>query len=107
VARILRPGARFAFTTWEQPGFSERLKAQQLEDYRAALREAGFAVEVYEEPADWKRQQSATSEAAIANESALMEEMGPVIATRLLAMFRGMLANQASRRYVFGVARRK
>lgn len=37
VARILRPGARFGFTTWEQEGYSDRLKAVQLTDHAPTL----------------------------------------------------------------------
>lgn len=52
VARILRPGGRFGFTTWEQSGYSTRLGAPQLADHRPLLAAAGFDVEMYEEPPD-------------------------------------------------------
>jgi SAM-dependent methyltransferase len=41
VARILRPQGRFAFTTWEQRGYSERLRAPQLDDHRPLLEDMG------------------------------------------------------------------
>jgi SAM-dependent methyltransferase len=59
VARILRPGGCFGFTTWEQPGYSARLGAPQVADHRLLLTAAGFVVETDEEPPDWQGQVSA------------------------------------------------
>lgn len=107
VARILRPGGRFGFTTWEQPGYSERLGAPQLADYRPLLAAAGFDVEIYEEPPNWQRQQRALLEGIIASESKLAEEMEAPVAASRVAMARGALAEMPVRRYVFVVARRR
>jgi hypothetical protein len=46
-ARILRTGGRLGFTTWEQPGYSARLGAEQLADHRPLLEQAGFTIEAY------------------------------------------------------------
>jgi ubiquinone/menaquinone biosynthesis C-methylase UbiE len=107
VARILRPGGRFGFTTWEQPGYSERLGAPQLADHRPLLAAAGFDVEIYEEPPNWQRQQRALLEGIIASESKLAEEMEATVAASYVAMARGSLADMPVRRYVFVVARRR
>lgn len=59
-ARILKPGAVFAFTTW---CFLKGLKGHAaITDYRPVLKEAGFTVETYDEPADWRRRQRAVFE---------------------------------------------
>jgi ubiquinone/menaquinone biosynthesis C-methylase UbiE len=107
VARVLKSGGRFGFTTWEQSGFSQRLNAEQCPDHRSLLEAAGFEVEIHEEPARWREQQRAFSEGIIAAESALAEEMEPAAHARYLAMARGMLADLAVRRYVMGVARKR
>lgn len=107
VARILRPGGRFGFTTWEQPGYSERLGAPQLANHRPLLAAAGFDVEVYEEPPNWQRQQRALIEGIIASESELAEEIEAAVAASYVAMARGALADMPVRRYVFVVARRR
>jgi SAM-dependent methyltransferase len=106
VARILRPGGRFGFTTWEQSGYSARLGTPQLADHRSLLAAAGFDVEIYEEPPDWQRQQRALLEGIIASESELAEEMEAAVAAGFVAMARGALADLLVRRYVCVVARR-
>lgn len=107
-ARILRPGCCFGFTTWEQQtGYSQRLKALQLEDYRPVLESASFDVEIYDEPPNWQRQQRSLLEASIAHERELVEEMGSMAASKFLEMARGALEDMPSRRYVFGVGRRR
>ena len=105
-ARILRAGGRFGFTSWEQSGYSERLNAPQLDDYRPILTQAGFDVEIYEEPLNWQRQQRAVLELIIEPESELNAE-GPADSSRFLGMARGALNDLPSRRYVFAVGRRR
>jgi 2-polyprenyl-3-methyl-5-hydroxy-6-metoxy-1,4-benzoquinol methylase len=107
VARILRADGLFAFTTWEQSGYSARLGALQVADYRPLLDAAGFAAEVYEEPMDWRRHQRALAEGLIAAETELADEFGMATAARYLAVARGMLADLPVRRYVFVLARRR
>ncbi len=46
VARILRPSARFVFTSWDFTFSSP--EEPQLTDHRPLVREAGFVVEAYE-----------------------------------------------------------
>jgi SAM-dependent methyltransferase len=104
--RILRPGARFAFTTWEQDGYSARLKTAQLADHRPVLAEAGFDIELYEEPPAWRRQQRAVLEGLLASEQELAAELERLTVDRFMGMARGMLAEMPERRYVSAIARR-
>lgn len=84
VARILRPGARFVFTTWDVdvtlPGFPP-----QVNDHRSLLREAGFTVETYEETPGWEDRQRAVYEGLRAAQAGVIAEMGEVAAGPLLA----------------------
>jgi ubiquinone/menaquinone biosynthesis C-methylase UbiE len=74
-ARILRPGARFIFTTWEMsipiPDFPP-----QVNDHRPLLAEAGFEVERYEETAEWERRQRGVYAGILAAKEALIQERG-------------------------------
>src|SRR5262245_49314494 len=80
VARILRPGARFGFTTWEQHRYSARLDALQLADHRPLLEASCFAIETHEEPLDWQRQHAALASGIIAAETQLAAEIGAAAA---------------------------
>jgi SAM-dependent methyltransferase len=106
VRRILCPGARFAFTTWDQEGYSTRLQAAQLADHRPLLTEAGFDIELYEEPPAWRQQQRAVLESLLALEQELAAELERPTVDRFLGMARGMLAEMPDRRYVSAIARR-
>jgi SAM-dependent methyltransferase len=107
VRRILCPGARFAFTTWDQEGYSTRLQAPQLADHRPLLTEAGFDIELYEEPPAWRQQQRAVLEGLLALEQELAAELERPTVDRFLGMARGMLGEMPDRRYVSAVARRR
>lgn len=84
VARILRSGARFVFTTWDvdvvPPGWPP-----QMRDHRPILREAGFAVESYAETPEWESRQRAAYEGLRDAHSQVIAEMGEVAAEPLLA----------------------
>ncbi len=112
VARILRLGGRFAFTTWEQIepavmqphpllGTADNAEYHPLEHHHL-LDETGLAVDTYEEPPGWRRQQQALAEGIMANEVELTQDMG----AHYPAMARNFLANLGSMRYLFIVARR-
>jgi ubiquinone/menaquinone biosynthesis C-methylase UbiE len=118
VARILRSGGRFAFTTWEQVGRSAAADSERAAlsatfqahplvesaraDYRSLLEDAGFAVETYEEPPGWRGQQRALAEGIIAAEEEVTREMG----AHYPAMARVFVADLPAVRYVFVAARR-
>ena len=106
-ARILRPNGRFGFTSWEQHGSSQRLDAPQLGDYRPILEQAGFDVEVYDEPPNWRQQQRTLLEDVVAHEHELAKEMERTAWAQFASMARGALEDMPSRRYVFGIARRR
>ena len=108
VARILRPGGGFVFTTWEfeitpvqQAGW-----APQLSDHTDLLRDAGFLVATYEETPDWRRRQLAVYDAWLTNESALIAELGDEAASDLLDEARDMPALLERSRRVMVTARK-
>jgi SAM-dependent methyltransferase len=105
VARILRPGARFGFTTWEEDGYSERLKSEQIPDHRPVLDAAGFEVDTYQEPENWRQQQRAVLEGLLASEQDLTTEKGKSTADHFMALANGMLNAMPKRRYVVILAR--
>jgi ubiquinone/menaquinone biosynthesis C-methylase UbiE len=82
-ARILKPGARFAFTNWDRdlspPGYPP-----PLNDHRPLLGQAGFEVEVYEIQPGAEDKRRAYYERVVASEPALIEEMGDQGARKLL-----------------------
>jgi SAM-dependent methyltransferase len=119
VARILRPGGRFAFTTWEQlthPAAGDDPQRQALAatfrdhpllhsaqiDYRQLTGQAGLTVGTYHEPPGWRHQQQALAEGIIAAESDLTSDMG----RHYPAMARVFLTNLPNVRYVLAIAHR-
>jgi ubiquinone/menaquinone biosynthesis C-methylase UbiE len=106
-ARILKSGGVLGLTTWEQPGDSERLRAEQCADYRPLLEAEGLSIEAYEEPPNWQRQQRALAEGLIAAENDMVKEMEPATAARFASMARGSLADMPLRRYIRISARKR
>jgi ubiquinone/menaquinone biosynthesis C-methylase UbiE len=84
VARLLRSGARFVFTTWDVE-VAPAAWPPQLNDHRPVLREAGFTVETYEETPEWEPRQRAVYEGLRGAQAQVMAEMGEVAAGPLLA----------------------
>lgn len=68
--RILKPGARFCFTTWEVD------EPNRVKDYRPLLERFDFAVETYEESPDWRRRQQGVHERILAEKDQIISEMG-------------------------------
>ncbi len=89
-ARILKPGARFAFTNWDRdltpPGY-----LPPLNDHRPLLEQAGFEVESYQVQPDAETQRRAVYEAVLAAEQDLIQEMGDEGAARLMFEAKGTL----------------
>ena len=118
IARILRPGARLAFTTWERLGrpagddpqrralastFHDHPLLQSARvDYRQLIETAGLTVEAYQEPPGWRPQQLALAEGIIAAEAEVTGDMG----RHYPAMARVFLASLPDTRYILIVARR-
>ena len=104
VARILRPGARFVFTTWE----TDKLKTPLIvKDHRPFLGDAGFEVEVYDEMSGWEQSQRDAYEAVLATKDALIEEMGRAAAKQLIKEAERMLPRLDQVRRILVVARKR
>jgi len=112
IARILKPGARFAFTTWDRdrtpPGYPP-----PLGDHRPLLAETGFAVESYDLQPDAEVKRRAYYERLVAAEATLVRELGEEATGRLLFEAKGTLGlvdgvdYLAHSRRIFVVARKR
>jgi ubiquinone/menaquinone biosynthesis C-methylase UbiE len=89
-ARILKPGARLAFTNWDRdrtpPGY-----LPPVADHRPLLVQAGFEVETYQVQPDAETKRRAVYEAIVAAEQDLVQEMGEDAAARLMFEAKGTL----------------
>jgi ubiquinone/menaquinone biosynthesis C-methylase UbiE len=89
-ARILKPGARLAFTNWDRdrtpPGY-----LPPLADHRPLLEQAGFEIETYQAQPDAETKRRAVYETIVAAEQDLMQEMGNEAAARLMFEAKGTL----------------
>jgi len=86
VGRLLRPGARFIFTTWDF-GISPP-DEPQVADHRPLLHEAGFAVDAYEGTAHWEHYFRALLAGYEAARNDLAAEFGVGAADDLIAYYR-------------------
>lgn len=104
VVRILRPGTRFIFTTWDfavsPPDDS------QISDHRPLLAEAGFAVETYEETENWEGYYRALVAEYEAARDDLVRELGETEADEMLAHYRRRAALLPGWRRIRVVARK-
>ena len=111
VARILRPGGRFVFTSYELD--PERaaglpiLGADIVDDYRPALEKAGFAVTTYEQVSGWPEPMTATYSAIVEAKDALTQEMGEAATNALLLEMALTLEHRPYRRRVLAAATRE
>jgi SAM-dependent methyltransferase len=83
VARIIRPGGRFAFVAFELD--ADRIAglplwADPVSDYRPVLQEVGFNVVSYDQIPGWRRRLAAGFGAVLAESDALEAELGEVAA---------------------------
>lgn len=111
-ARVLKPGARLAFTSWERdlspPGYPPAVS-----DLRPLLPEAGFEVELYEEMPDAETQRRAIYQRYIERQEALARELGAEGVQLLMFEARTSLGLEdgtdylAHSRRIFVVARRQ
>ena len=79
VARILRPGGRFAFVAFElDPGRVAGLPfwKDPVPDYRPLLEQAGFEIVHYEQLPNWRSEVAAAFGAVLAQRQALEAELG-------------------------------
>ena len=89
-ARILKPGARLAFTNWDRDRTPPSY-LPPLADHRPLLEQAGFEIETYQVQADAEKKRRAVYEAIVAAEQDLVQEMGDEAAARLLFEAKGTL----------------
>jgi SAM-dependent methyltransferase len=82
VARVVKSGAVFAFTTWLSLKPVKGLA--YVSDYRPLLEEAGFAVELYREPVGWERRERAVFAQILDSADSLKAEVGEAVAAMLL-----------------------
>ena len=83
VARILKPGRLFVFTTWELRRPSVSLRLDPILDYRPFLELSGFRVELYEETPDWENRMREVFAGILNRMAEVREEMGEAEASRL------------------------
>ncbi|MCG8637214.1 MAG: class I SAM-dependent methyltransferase [Desulfobacterales bacterium] len=78
ISRVLKPGGRFAFTTWDGniPFMPD--------DHKKNLEDSGFDIEVYEETRGWKERQLAVYEGIINAKAMLEKEMGKRLAAPII-----------------------
>lgn len=88
IARILKPDARFAGTTFELGTPSAALAAPAFIDYPSAFTAAGFAVEVYEEAEGWRELLQRVTGEILASEAKLGREIHPLALQRVCAWAR-------------------
>ena len=85
--RILRAGARLAFSAFEaNPERVDGLPVlgfDPVPDYAPLLADAGFSVDWYRESADWAERVRATFGAVVNTMATLTEEMGQAAASSL------------------------
>jgi len=98
VARILRPGGRFALTWWQSTRPGGRGDSRLLQ-------ENGFMIEECYEPPGWRQPQLAAYEAILAEQSALIEEMGAAAGQIYIDDVKGGPAFVADRRRELVVGR--
>jgi ubiquinone/menaquinone biosynthesis C-methylase UbiE len=90
IARILKPGARFAFTNWDRdrqpPGYPP-----PLDGHRSLLEQTGFVVEHYDLQLDAEVKRRAYYERVVAAEPILLQEMGEEAMSKLMFEAKGTL----------------
>jgi hypothetical protein len=107
VARILRPGRRFAFVAFELDAKrTEGLPvwSDPVGDYRPVLEHAGFETLRYDQTPNWQDQVAAGFGAVVAEREALEVELGPAAAAATVLEASLTLELQPYRGHVLAVA---
>jgi len=107
VARILRPGGRFAFIAFELD--AEHVAGlpvwnHPVDDYRPILEATGFETLSYDQIPRWREHVTAGFGAVVAEQQQLEIELGPVAAAGAVAEASLTLGVQPYRGHVLGVA---
>ncbi|HEY5172818.1 MAG TPA: methyltransferase domain-containing protein [Acidimicrobiia bacterium] len=110
VARILRPGGRFALVAFELDAEHVAglpIWGDPVSDYRPLLERAGFEITSYEEIANWRDQVAAGFAAVVAERGSLELELGTAAAAATVAEASVTLEVQPYGGHVFAVAERR
>ncbi len=105
VARILRSGARFVFTTVEKLDKDTLTDRELYGDNRLLLLDSGFVVEEYHEMLDWGRYR-AVLERWLAEQATLIKEMGDTAARLFINAAKEVPGTLATLRRLFIVCRK-
>jgi len=109
VARILRPGGRFAFVAFEldaQRIAGLSLWSDPVGDYRHVLEQAGFEILRYEQIPNWQDHVNAGFGAVIAEQATLESELGAAAAAAIVLEASITLELQPYCGHVLAAARR-
>jgi SAM-dependent methyltransferase len=109
VARILRPGGRFAFVTFEldpQRVAGLPIWDDPIDDYRPILEGAGFEILSYDQIPNWRAHVTAGFGAVVAAQEQLEAELGHAAATAAVLEASITLELQPYCGHVLGVAAR-
>lgn len=102
--RILRPGGRFVFTSWDY--HSQPIgRPHQVPDHRPYLDAAGFEILAYDETDDWRRHVDEIAEGLLAVVDALAEESGESAAEVRASILEMQATGATMTRRFFAVAR--
>ncbi len=99
-ARILRQGACFVFTSWEQN------LPKRINDYRPLLQKTGFKVEKYEQTHDWERLQRESYQTVLKLKEKIIKDLGEAESKGLIREAEKKLPRLNKMRRVFVVARK-
>ena len=106
MARIIRAGGCFVFTSFELFKASTHFQLASIHDYRPMLEVAGFTVEHYEETPDWERRMRMVFAGIVAEAANLRREVGEVGAASFQQLATNRPKELADARRVLVVARR-
>jgi SAM-dependent methyltransferase len=106
MARIIRAGGCFVFTSFELFKASIHFQLAPIPDYRPLLAGAGFTVEQYEETPDWERRMRLVFAGIVAEAANLRREVGDVGAASFQQLATNRPKELADARRVLVVARR-
>jgi SAM-dependent methyltransferase len=109
VARVLRPGGRFAFVTFELDADHVAglpVWDDPVDDYRPILEATGFETLSYDQIPQWREHVTAGFGAVIAEQQQLELELGPVAAAGAVAEASITIGLQPYCGHVLGVAKR-
>jgi SAM-dependent methyltransferase len=110
IARILRPGGRFALVAFELDAERSAMLPVWVDpvgDYRSVLDATGFDVVIYEQLPRWREQVTAGFGAVVEEREALAAELGEAATAAMVMEASITLELQPYRGHVFAIATRR